>query len=147
MCVLSHFSHVRLFATPWTICSPPDSSVHGILQARILEWVVISSSRRSFRPKDRTCFSCMAGGFFTAEPLGKPSIRQHTQNIANYAHSPLPMLTVFYLWCSEFLLELDHLLPMWLTLSQPFPLLSRGKTDTMFPKALIINHVVRLSSG
>ena len=110
--------------------SLPGSSAHGISQARILEWVVISSSRRSFRPKDRTCFSCMAGGFFTAEPLGKPSIRQHTQNIANYAHSPLPMLTVFYLWCSEFLLELDHLLPMWLTLSQPFPLLSRGKTFT-----------------
>ena len=29
MCVLSHFSHVRLFATPWTICSPPDSSAMG----------------------------------------------------------------------------------------------------------------------
>ena len=35
---------VRLFVTPWT-CSPPGSSVHGILQARILEWVVISFSR------------------------------------------------------------------------------------------------------
>ena len=33
-------------------CSPPDSSVHGILQARILEWVAISSSRRSSRPRD-----------------------------------------------------------------------------------------------
>ena len=36
--VLSCFSHVRLFATLWN-CSPPGSSVHGILQARLLEWV------------------------------------------------------------------------------------------------------------
>ena len=38
VCVLSLFSRVRLFATPWTITS--SSSVHGILQARILEWVI-----------------------------------------------------------------------------------------------------------
>ena len=35
-------------------CSPPGSSVHGILQARILEWVAIPSSRGSSQPKDRT---------------------------------------------------------------------------------------------
>ena len=46
-------------------CSPPDSSVHGILQARILEWVAMSSSRGSSQPKDRTRVSCTAGGFFT----------------------------------------------------------------------------------
>ena len=40
--------------------SPPDSSVHGILQARILEWVVMSSSRGSCQPKDRTCISCVS---------------------------------------------------------------------------------------
>ena len=57
-------------------CSPPGSSVHGILQARILERVVIPSSRGSSRPRDRTCVSCsscIAGGFFTAEPPGKPN--------------------------------------------------------------------------
>ena len=37
-----------------TDCSPPGSSVHGILQARILEWAAISSSRGSSRPRDRT---------------------------------------------------------------------------------------------
>ena len=36
-------------------CSPPGSSVHGILQARILEWVAISSLRGSSRPRDQTC--------------------------------------------------------------------------------------------
>ena len=35
-------------------CSPPGSSVHGILQARILEWIAMSSSRGSFPPRDRT---------------------------------------------------------------------------------------------
>ena len=47
-------------------CSPPGSSVHGILQARILEWVAISSSRGSFRAEDGTHIgSCVAGRFFT----------------------------------------------------------------------------------
>ena len=55
--------------------SPPGFSVHGILQARILEWVDMHSSRGSSRPRDQTfgsCSSCIAGGFFTSEPLGKP---------------------------------------------------------------------------
>ena len=40
-------------------CSPPGSSVHGILQARILEWAAISSSRGSFQPRDRMCLLCL----------------------------------------------------------------------------------------
>ena len=43
-------------------CSPPDSSVHGILQARILEWVTMPSSRGSSQPKDRTQVSCAGRG-------------------------------------------------------------------------------------
>ena len=39
------------------VCSPPGFSVHGILQARILEWVAVSSSRGSSRPKDQTIIS------------------------------------------------------------------------------------------
>ena len=45
--------------------SPPDSSLHGILQARVLEWVAMPSSRGSSQPRDRTQVSCIAGGFFT----------------------------------------------------------------------------------
>ena len=45
-------------------CSPPGSSVHGILQARILEWVAISFSRGSSRPRDQTQVSCIAGRCF-----------------------------------------------------------------------------------
>ena len=45
-------------------CSPPGSPVHGILQARILEWVAIPFSRGSSRPKDWTLVSHIAGRFF-----------------------------------------------------------------------------------
>ena len=54
-------------------CSPPDSSVYGIFQARILEWVAMSSSRGSSQLRDQTHISCIAGRFFTMEPPGKPS--------------------------------------------------------------------------
>ena len=40
--------------------SPPGASVHGFSQARILEWVAISCSRVSSRPRDRTCVSCIS---------------------------------------------------------------------------------------
>ena len=46
-------------------CSPSDSSIHGILQARILEWVPISFSRESSQPRDWTEISHNAGRFFT----------------------------------------------------------------------------------
>ena len=46
-------------------CSPPGSSIDGILQARMLEWVATPISRKSSRPRDRTRVSCIAGRFFT----------------------------------------------------------------------------------
>ena len=46
-------------------CSLPGSSVHGILQARILEWVAMPSSRRSSQPRYPTQVSCISDGFFT----------------------------------------------------------------------------------
>jgi len=47
--------------------SLPGFSVHGILQARILEWVAISFSRESSRPRNDTWVSCIAGKFFTCK--------------------------------------------------------------------------------
>ena len=51
-------------------CSLPGFSVHGISQARILEWVAISCFRESSWPRDRTRVSFFAGGFFTMNHLG-----------------------------------------------------------------------------
>ena len=50
-------------------CSPPGSSVHGILQASIQEWVAISFSRGSSQPRDLTRVSCIAGRFFLSNFL------------------------------------------------------------------------------
>ena len=52
-------SRVWLFATPRD-CSPPSFSVHGIFQARILEWVAISSSKGSSQSWDQTHISCIS---------------------------------------------------------------------------------------
>ena len=45
--------------------SLPGSSVHGILQTRLLEWVAIPFFREFFQSRDQTQVSCIAGGFFT----------------------------------------------------------------------------------
>ena len=60
-------------------CSPPGSSVRGVFQARMLEWVAISSSKGSSRSRDRTHISCVkipavAGRFLTTAPPGKPTV-------------------------------------------------------------------------
>ena len=68
-------------------CISPGSSVHGILQARILEWVFISSSRGSSPPKDRThvsCISFIVGRFIITEPLGKPNLYLWDNSILFY---------------------------------------------------------------
>ena len=49
-----------------TLCDPMDYTVHGILQARILEWVAVPFSRKSSQHRDQTEVSCIAGGFFTS---------------------------------------------------------------------------------
>ena len=68
-------------------CSPPGFSVHGILQATILEWVAIPSSRGSSWPRDRTCVFC--NSFIDSLPLshqGSPHFR--------YNHSQFPVLLI-----------------------------------------------------
>ena len=57
-------SHVRLFTTPWTIACQAPLSI-GILQARILEWVAMPSSRGSSQLRDWSQVSCIAGRSFT----------------------------------------------------------------------------------
>ena len=49
-----------------TLCNPMDYIVHGILQARILEWVAFPFSRGSSQPRDQTRVSSIAGRFFTS---------------------------------------------------------------------------------
>ena len=60
MCVWKSLTRVQLFAIPM------DYIVHGILQARILEWVAFPISKGSSQLKDRTQVSCIVGEFFTS---------------------------------------------------------------------------------
>ena len=62
LCSALYIVHAKSLQSCLTLCdpmdsSPPGSSVHGILQARILEWVAMPSSRGSFQPRDWTCVS------------------------------------------------------------------------------------------
>ena len=63
VCLLSHLS-CQTLCNPMD-CSSPGSSVHGISQARILEWVAMPFSRGSSQARDQTHVSCLAGEFFT----------------------------------------------------------------------------------
>ena len=84
-CVFSH-SVMSNSYQPYGNCSPPGSSVHGILQARILEWVDISFFRRSSRPRDQTWVSHIAGRHFNLwaigeAPTSKGSLKKSIPNI------------------------------------------------------------------
>ena len=65
---ISHFIYAKVKVTQScpTLCNPTNYTVHGILQARILEWVAFPFSKGSSKPRDRTQVSRIAGGFLTS---------------------------------------------------------------------------------
>ena len=79
--------HVHMHTQPSpTLCDPmdcssPGSSVYGIFQARILEWVAISSPKGSFQPRDQTQVSHIAGRFFTPGEAPKEAKKKITENV------------------------------------------------------------------
>ena len=79
-------SHVHLFVNPMD-CSLPGSSVHGILQARILEWVAIPFSRASSQPKDWTQVSCISGRFSTVWESESPEKPYSSSNMEKRAQN------------------------------------------------------------
>ena len=75
---------VKVKAFP-TLCDPMDCSlsgvsVRGIFQARVLEWIAISFSRGSFRPRNRTRSPTLQADALPSEPPGKPSYTKHEVN-------------------------------------------------------------------
>ena len=77
-----------------TLCDPTDYTVHGILQARILEWVAFPFSRGSSQPRNQTQVSRTAGGFFTSWATREAHIGCIGQRI-----------DAFELWCWRRLLK------------------------------------------
>ena len=74
-------------------CSPPGSSLHGILQARILEWVAIPFFRESSQPRDWTWVSCIAGRFFTIWTIKEAPI---TKGTINYQQPQIPKVLFLF---------------------------------------------------
>ena len=101
-------------------CSPPDSSVHGISQARILELAAIFYSRGSSWPRDWTrisCASCIVGRFFTAEP-----IRNSNCLTALCSFLPCNKVNQLYVYsCIAFLLDLPSPHPIIHRAPHPIP--------------------------
>ena len=96
-------------ANSWpTLCNPmdcrlPGSSVHGIFQARILEWVAISFSRRSSWPRDWTQVSCIVGRCFTIWATREVP-GWESWAIKNAEHQ---RINAFKLWCWRRLLRVS----------------------------------------
>ena len=98
-CVLSSFSLVQLFVNPMD-CSPPASPVHDILQARILEWVAMPSSRGSSQPRHWIHISYLLHlqvGSLPLAPRGKP-IGQSTPGQILEINGCLSPQNVFHIW-------------------------------------------------
>ena len=78
-------SESEVFQACLTLCdsmdgSPQGFSIHGIFQARILEWVAISTSRRSSWPRDQTQVTALQADFLLSKPQGKPQ-RMHAYEL------------------------------------------------------------------
>ena len=146
-------SHVQLY-NPMD-CSPPGPSVHGILQARILEWVVIPFSRGSSQPKDQSRISCIAGRYLTGEPTGRPMYNyicvslliSNAVPIFACVRSSVLLDLISYLYMDDFLLLLH------VGLSRSFPICdlvsswgvaSLPPPKTPHPKEVLLAFVVKL---
>ena len=77
----NHIIWIKVTQLCPTLCDPMDYTVHGILQARILEWVAFPFSWGSSQPRDQTQVSRIAGGFFTSWATREaPYDLYHVQN-------------------------------------------------------------------
>ena len=107
-------------------CSPPGSSIHGLLQAGILEWVACPFSRGSSWPRNWTWVSCIAGGFFTVWATRE---RVSLTSVINKATAYMHLLCILsYTW--RILLSINYcglgwLFPTW-GLNCPFSCFSHG---------------------
>ena len=118
---MHNWSEVLIAQLCLTLCnpidfSPPGSSVHRVLQARILEWAAMPFSRWSSRPRNQTWVSHMAGSFFTIWATRKAITEIYT-NWRTIPHPPLlpvPDITAFMwliiLTIMQYLLFSDWLL-------------------------------------
>ena len=90
-------------------CSPPSSSAHGILQARILEWVAMTSSRESSQPRHGTCISsisCIASRFFTTSTTWEAHI--YGVDIHKSINVIIPACLAFFYFLISFIINMYY---------------------------------------
>ena len=97
---------VKVIPLCLTLCYPMDYTVHGILQARILEWVAVPFSRASSQPRNWTQISCTAGEFFTIWATREAPMLSQT---ASHVFRALPRERASVTSCFKFLPLLDSL--------------------------------------
>ena len=85
-------------------CSPSDSSIHGISQVRILEWVAVSFSKGSSWPRDRTHISCLEVDSLPLRHLGSPYLVRRDITLLRKVHLVKAMASSSYVW----MWEVDH---------------------------------------
>ena len=101
--------------------SPPGFSVHGILQARILEWTAMPSSRGPSWPRSRTWISCIAGGLFTiwatrqAQILTGVSLKNTNRNMGWLSHNKCHFRVKHLYKCYYFtyISSIIFIMPLW----------------------------------
>ena len=104
MCVLNYYSCVQLFVTLWSVAHQAPLSI-WILQARILDWVAMSSSKGSSQPRERTQVSLIAGNSSSFKPPGLVISRMLSQALKDS--------TIFLMF------QLGNNLQGWVTLLKP----------------------------
>ena len=135
-------------------CSPPTSSVHGILQARILQWGAIPFSGGSFQPWDWTWVSCIAGRFFTVWATTEHVWHSNCwKSYPRILHESRDKKETWWQWSSEF--PLTHLLfARSLSWTSGFYLLfhldtadDKGRNDVQWSEISTICQVLRAAPG
>ena len=93
--------------TQWcpTLCDPVDYTIHGILQARILEWATFPCSRGSSRPRDQTQVSRIAGGLFTSWATREAQEYWSAWPIPSPGDLPNPGIKPGFLHCRQILYQ------------------------------------------
>ena len=148
MCCASLLSHVQLFATPSTVAGQAPLST-GILQARILGWVAMPSSRESSQPRDRTQISCIAGWFFTIWTTEKSKNIEVGSLSLLQGNFPTQESNWSLLHCRRILYQLSYpgnsdknlqiLYHIFWTKSKAFQILKKKKgTDLLIPSSITI---------
>ena len=128
MLVFSHLVISTSFVTPWTVARQAPLSM-GILQARILEWIAMPSSRGSFQPRDWTQVSRLQADSLPSEPPGKPKNTGVDSLSLLQGNFPTQELNQDHLHCRQLPYQLSYL-------GSPYCLLKESESHSVMSDSL-----------